>query len=388
MISKRNFILLLGLFLTLVTFSSCAVKDYPREVTSKERVQTNAAYVIDTASARSLCALYKPIFSMDKQIVQINYDYYLDPAFRENPRSFYPAPDGPPEFESITKFHEQDGVELFLMKWKSKYVPQNPEFVKYYEMYPETHDVFAVYAKSKNNNKGAIVVSHGWTGKDVTKEYKTQHIVDYAKMGFDSILVQQPYHGLRRPADSAFSGEYFFSAEVSRTNEAFCQTVTDARTAYLWLRENYEVVGARGGSLGGITTLLLAANEPGLDFAVSWVPPSDIGAIPADGALAHFVLRGMENSGLDQKTVKDILFVSDPANFGPLVPKKDILIIAGMGDNFVPVNHPLSVWQAWDNPSIHWFAGGHAVNYQEDECRRIEADFMLERLALRVDNID
>ncbi len=356
--------------------ASCAVKEYPREVNSKEKCQTNTAYIVDTAMARTQSGGYRLFYGMDKQVARIDYSYYLDPKFREDPRLFYPAPDGPPEIESREKIGEEQGVEVFLLKWKSKYAPRNPAFRKYYDLTPETHDVYAVYLKSKIKNKGALIVSHGWMNKSVTEEYQNQKLIEHTKDGFDVLLLQQPYHGLRQPADSTFSGEYFFSAEVSRINEAFCQSVTDTRTAYLWLRNNYEVVGAKGGSLGGITTLLLAANQPGLDFAVALVPPSNLGTLPADGALAHFVLKGMEDSGIDQELAAKILFVSDPTSFEPAIPKDDILIIAGMGDNFVPVKQPLAVWEAWDHPPIFWYAGGHTLNYQLAECVAIEAAFL------------
>lgn len=361
-------------------FTSCAVAEYPREATSKEKRQTNIAYAIDTLIARTQSGNYKMFSGMDKQAARIDYSYYLDPAFREDPRLFYPAPDGPPEIESMEKIGEERGADIYLVKWKSRYAPRNPEFIEHYETTPENHDVYAVYLKSRKANKGAMIVSHGWMNKSVTEEYKNQKLIGHVADGIDVLLLQQPYHGLRMPPDSAFSGEYFFSAEVSRINEAFCQAVTDARTAYLWLRANYEVVGAKGGSLGGITTLLFAANEPGLDFAVALVPPSNMGTLPADGAIAHFVLKGMENSGIGRELARDILFVSDPTNFEPAIPKEDILIIAGMGDNFVPANHPLAVWEAWDHPPIHWFAGGHVVNFQLEECVKVEAEFLRPRL--------
>ncbi len=356
--------------------TACAVKTYPRQVTAKEKADTNVAWAVDTSLARYVSGFYKPVFGLDKQVVTVDYDFYLDPAFRQNPRSFYPAPGAPPEFEAREKLDETDQVEIFLLKWKSSYSPMNPAFAPLYDSYPETHSAYGVYVKSRSPNRAAMIISHGWTGPDIRKYYKTIGMDLYAAMGVDTILLQQPYHGLRMPASSNFSGELFFSGEVSRINEAFCQTVTDLRTILLWLRESYEVVGAMGGSLGGITTLLAAAVEDDLDFAVAWVPPSAIGRIPFDSALAHFVARGMTESGLDRQKVDEILYVSNPANFQPAIPRENIMIIAGMGDNFVPTDQPMMVWEAWGKPEIVWFAGGHALNFQNSYCKQVESEFI------------
>ncbi len=360
----------------------CAVKEYPRPVTRGEKARVNVAHSIDTAGAKTLGGLYNLATKKDRQSLTIDYQYYLSPSFREDPRSFYPEVTGPPEKVSMEKIGETDEAEVFLMRWPSTYKPRNPAFSPYYEKWPETHEAWAVYVKGKTPNRAAIVVSHGWTGKDLHKEYKrgTRNLFGYEEAGYDALMIQQPYHGLRAPEDGFFSGEYFLSAEIALTNEAFAQTVTDARCAAMWLRERYEVVGAEGGSLGGITTLLLAAMDDKLNFAIAWVPPSMVGTVPMESALAHFVADGYARAGLGRADVEDILYVTNPANMKPAIDKEDILIFAGMGDNFVPPSQTLAVWEAWDRPPIIWFAGGHAVNYQIKDCREKELEFLIERL--------
>ena len=43
---------------------------------------------------------------------------------------------------------------------------------------------------------------------------------------------------------------------------------------------------------------------------------------------------------LDLGEAEDVLYVSNPANFEPAINKDNVLIIAGMGDNFVPPDQP------------------------------------------------
>lgn len=373
--NKKNLLLLALAF--AVSLSSCSVKTYPRPVTAKEKADSNVAWRIDTVGAGMMSRLYTgPRYDLDRQKVHIDYQYYLDPRFQDHPKLFYPRPEKPPEVQVVEKLAETDQHEILFLKWASQYQPQNPAFVPYYQKYPEDHTAYGIYFRSKKGNRAAMVISHGWTGGDVRKAYKMDSPLQFLPQGYDAVFLQQPYHGLRAPADSKFSGEYFFSGEVARINEAMCQTVTDVRSMVMWLHEKYPVVGLRGGSLGGITTLMTAVVEDQINFAIAWVPPSSLGDLPADTPLAPFIMKGFQASGLDLETVKKILYLSSPYNFQPVIPKSDVLIFAGMGDNFVPPALPAKIWSAWGEPQIFWFAGGHVLNFERKQCHAIESEFL------------
>jgi dienelactone hydrolase len=377
---KRSASLVVVGLLTLA-LSACVVKQYPRTVTAKEKMDTNFAFDFDTIGALMVAGSNAgPGYDLDRQKVHIDYQYYLDPRLRQDPRQFYPRPPGPPAVTVVETLKDTADTEVLFIKWYSQYQPQNPAFAPAYAGYPETHTAYGVYVRSKKGNRGAIASSHGWTGGDVRKAYEVEKPLEMVKLGYDIVLIQQPYHGLRAPAGSKFSGEYFFSGELARTNEAFCQTVTDVRGMVAWLRQDHQVVGIKGGSLGGITTLLTAAVEPEVDFAIAWVPPSSLADIPDDTPLAPFIIKGLRASGIDQRAAADITYVSSVPNFTPAIPKADILIFAGMGDNFVPPPLPTKIWTAWGEPQIFWYAGGHVLNFEKKRCLQIQADFLLAHL--------
>jgi hypothetical protein len=88
----------------------------------------------------------------------------------------------------------------------------------------------------------------------------------------------------------------------------------------------------------------------------------------------------MKMSGLNVDIIKRVLWVSSPSNYPPAIPKENILIFAGMGDNFVPPDQPKKVWENWGHPPIFWYAGGHFLNFELKQSRQIEADFLKKHL--------
>lgn len=364
-----------------ISLSHCAVKTYPRPVTAKEKVQTNVHHEVDNVMAVLHHYLLGPGFGYDvsRQMVQVkNYEFYADPAFH-TAANFYQAP---PSLPAVKKelIEENDVRSVWLLSWPSLYQPLNPEFAPLYESYVEDHTAYGLYYQAKQPSRGAVVISHGWTNGDIRKLAAVHKMDDYLALGYDSVLMQQPYHGLRRPPGSKFSGEYFMSGEVSRLNESVAQAVMDVRSMAAWLRQDHAVVGIRGGSLGGYVTLATAVAEPRLDFAVAWVPPSSLADFPETSMLIPYIVKGMKKSGLDRDIARRVLYVSSPANYPPAMAKEDILIIAGMGDSFVPPDQPAKVWESWGHPEIFWYPGGHMFNPDLKEAWQLEKDFLQERL--------
>jgi len=359
----------------------CAVKTYPRPVTTKEKMQANVAHSADNLAAvlHHYLLAAGPGYDVSRQMVQVkNYEFYANPSFHAA-ANFYQAPDRLPEIKKEL-ISETATYKMWFLSWPSLYRPINPDFAPLYESYPEDHTAYAVYLQSKKPNRGALVVSHGWTDKDIRKYVRRNRLESFVSQGYDAALIQQPYHGLRMPKGEKFSGEYFLSGEVSRLNEAMAQAVMDVRSLAAWLRQDHPVVGILGGSLGGFVTLATAAAEPNLDFAVAWVPPSSLGDFPENSRVVPYVIKGMKMSGLNVDIIKRVLWVSSPSNYPPAIPKENILIFAGMGDNFVPPDQPKKVWENWGHPPIFWYAGGHFLNFELKQSRQIEADFLKKHL--------
>jgi hypothetical protein len=126
-------------------------------------------------------------------------------------------------------------------------------------------------------------------------------------------------------------------------------------------------------SLGGYTTALFASLEPGLACAIPLIPVA---------SLSDLVWRGMraprrhaaEAAGLDEAALERAFATHAPLRMQPLVPKAGRLVVAALADRIVPPAQAHALWEHWDRPALHWFAGTHLAWVGRREIRaRIES---------------
>jgi len=370
---------ILALVFIFALAAQCAVQFYPRKVTEAEKMSSNVAFAVDTLGASLLRSTQaRKASKPERQKIQVqSYMFYADPKFHD-PKNFYPDP-GPGPIKDMKQelYKDEKDHQILLVSWPSVYKPVNPEFQKLYDTYQEDWTVYALYFKHKKPASIGVVMTHGWTGGSVKSNFQINgnRVKRLVEKGYDVLFIQQPYHGMRMPKGSYFSGEYFISGEVSRLNEAMCQAVTDMRSGVRWLKQDHKLVGMYGGSLGGVVTLTTVVNEPLLDFAIAWVPPSSWVDLTTNSQLVPYVVQAIYDSGIGFDLARQIFYPTSPANFSPAIKKEDVLIVAGMGDNFVPVNQPILIWEKWGKPQIHWFPGGHVLNFGSKQAQQVEDEF-------------
>ncbi len=54
----------------------------------------------------------------------------------------------------------------------------------------------------------------------------------------------------------------------------------------------------------------------------------------------------------------------DPAG---LLPKEQLMIVAGLDDRITFAKHSKLLWEHWQRPRIHWFAGGHILHWGKSD---------------------
>ncbi|HUT55348.1 MAG TPA: hypothetical protein VM658_18305 [bacterium] len=367
----------------------CMPKSFPRSVTAPEQALTAVALGADRVGAE-IIPRYEVgrRYSLQRQTPKVEYSFYTDVRFKTDPTLFYPAPEGAPEVEKVKTLQNTRDTEVTLIKWESQYWPQNPDFALRYETYQEAHTAYAVYLRSKRPiNRGAVIVSHAWTGGDIFRKrhYDEKKMYQYLDLGYDAVVIQEPYHGMRSLENTIFSGEQFLSGDISVIAEALCQEVTDIRGIRTWLQDRYDVVGLMGENMGATAALMAAVADPGFAFVVAWEPIASPGELPNDSPVAPFAFKAMYASGLDQNLIKKVLYVASPVNYDLAIPQKDVLMFAGMGDGFVIPDQPGMLKKKWDDAGLFWFAGGHLVNFQKKICYQKERAFMRSHLPHKKD---
>ena len=114
------------------------------------------------------------------------------------------------------------------------------------------------------------------------------------KQGLNVHLLKLPYHYDRRPAESLFSGEYFWSANVGRSALAYKQAVYDTYQLYRYVQsKSGKPVCIVGFSMGGGIGLTLASIAP-LDGLFAINPVCNISKLTWNSALFSSIREDLE----------------------------------------------------------------------------------------------
>ena len=123
---------------------------------------------------------------------------------------------------------------------------------------PHTENrLFFLRCHPAKEERGVVLLVHG-----LYEDNRAMYgflIGELNRAGFSVYMTTLPFHHERTPAEARFSGEYFFSADLSRTKEAFVQAVLEVRLAYKWLTEYRSApVFLTGFSMGGTVAMAAA----------------------------------------------------------------------------------------------------------------------------------
>lgn len=180
------------------------------------------------------------------------------------------------------------------------------------------------------------------------------------QQGLDVYLLMLPYHYERKPAESLFSGEYFWSGNVERSVQAYCQAVNDLYQLYRFLQQKTGLqTWLVGFSLGGGIVLSLAAQEA-VDGVFAINPVCNIAELVWSSALFAPVCEDLVASGISLRELQIIYQALDPLNAKNIqTPVEQVILAASEYDQInQPRNYDLLIHQ-WSLSRVIRYKAGH-----------------------------
>jgi alpha-beta hydrolase superfamily lysophospholipase len=207
-------------------------------------------------------------------------------------------------------------------------------------------------------NAGDVIFVHGLY--EDNREIYNFFISQLNGTGINVHLLTLPYHYERQPADSAFSGEYYFSGDAFRNSVAFKQAVADVTLYYRHLKaQTGRSVWITGFSMGGGIALTIAGkiNVDGI-FAIN--PVCNIAHLIWTSPLFDPVKNDLVDAGLTQQNIAKLYNEFEPLRFTPpATPLGQIALGIGLYDQINdPENYAL-LQQTWNLQHTMNYKAGH-----------------------------
>jgi len=180
--------------------------------------------------------------------------------------------------------------------------------------YEENDRVRCRYAES-SRPAGSIVFVHGLYEDNV--QIYGFLISMLREQGISVYSLTLPFHYERKPAQSLFSGEFFWSGDIDRSALAFEQALCDLYQLYHYARASSQgEVWIVGFSLGGGITLRLT-DLAAVDGVFAINPVCNIGQLVWNSALFATVKSDLQASGLSLADVQARYRAFEPLNVEP-----------------------------------------------------------------------
>jgi hypothetical protein len=298
-------------------------------------------------------------------------EFYRNPVFLSDPHSFFAPPECPPTVREARVRRLPDGASVDL-EFPSGFVPvyaaARPDFLRF----PENRIVRARWWRHAGGGRPVVLCLHGYASGHPGVDGLAFDARGLYRAGFDVVLYTLPFHGRRRPRGARKSGEGFFGPDMARTNEAFAQTIFDARA----LMRHVEAVGsgpigAFGMSLGAYAAALLAGIDSTLAFAIAMVPVVSLTELVWGEPLHRYRRQEAEAHGITLDRFRELWQVHAPLRRPPLVSRERRFVIGALGDRICPPAHADALWTHWERPRVHWYPGGHLAQFRR---RRVHAE--------------
>ncbi|MGC8872947.1 MAG: alpha/beta hydrolase family protein [Chloroflexia bacterium] len=306
--------------------------------------------------------------------------FYLRQEILSDPGSLYRFPDEPPQI-AVVERDRLAWADRFRIAFPSPFTPLCPQTRVRYEAYGENRRALAEWYRPSKKGRGALLYLHGWMAPSFELETRYLFAPLVEQGGAQLVALVLPFHMARRPAASSFSGEFFVSADLTRTLEAFRQAVAETRAVLAWLRQQTEgAVAVAGISLGALVAALALGGGAEPDLALLALTPADPAHTLAQSPLLRHVRAQCWSNGVTPEQMDAWAPLLRPAALRPRIPAEHLYLVHGREDQVSFPEDVVGLWEAWGHPPLIWYSGGHfTILFQPRRVLRLCLDF-LERL--------
>lgn len=225
--------------------------------------------------------------------------------------------------------------------------------------YSENNLVHAWYKKPQHE-RGIVILLHGWK-IDSQIVYKLT-IKNFLDANYGVVFLELPYHMHRTPAQS-YSGEYFITANLQRTIDAYRQAVLDVRCCIDYFttktKKRTRNIALWGTSLGAMIATLTLPFDQRVKAVVSVVGGGNIAGICWNGVSTQQVKRDCVQHNISFETIENYWKIIDPLTYATKKLKNCVLMINAEKDEYISPVYTKQLWERLGKPKIVWLPMGH-----------------------------
>lgn len=223
----------------------------------------------------------------------------------------------------------------------------------------ENDIVYALsYPTQAEEVKGTIIFIHGLYEQNL--EIYNYFFQLLNKAGLNLYLLILPFHYFRKPKESSFSGEYFWSGNIYRNIVAYKQSVFDLYKLYLILKlKSDSKIIITGFSMGGGIGLTLASLKL-LDGLFIINPVINISGLVWNSKLFSPVKNDLESFGFDFKLTKEKFEDFDPIEKNITKTRINRIVLGyGIYDQINDIKNYYLLIHKWQNIKVFDYKAGH-----------------------------
>jgi hypothetical protein len=205
------------------------------------------------------------------------------------------------DLSGVKSINNENGLSCFTL----------PSFFKS-SHYEENNRIYLHYHPAKTPEYNILLV-HGLFDDNIVNYNFLIKLLNESNINV--FFMELPYHFNRKPETSSFSGEYFFSADVYRSRNAFKQAIYDIEASMQFIN-SYNVLPTMitGFSMGGCIAFRyhLLKKQVVKTFIIN--PVTDLTRLVWDNLLLVYVKQDILDSGFEMSKYERIYKELDPCD--------------------------------------------------------------------------